>query len=94
MYWYPLYACVRRKGSSPPDAEDLTQAFFARVLEEHFMAAADKETGRWISSAEDRGHGRSATADPRSHTRVRATIQRPAVAHHFAARTAWQRRPV
>lgn len=40
-YWYPLHACVRRTGYSPPDAEDLTQAFFAQVLEEHFIAAAE-----------------------------------------------------
>ncbi len=49
MYWYPLYACVRRKGYAPPDAEDLTQAFFARVLEERLIAAADKERGRFRS---------------------------------------------
>lgn len=49
MYWYPLYAHVRRKGYSPPDAEDLTQAFFARVLEEHFIASADREKGRFRS---------------------------------------------
>lgn len=48
-YWYPLYACVRRKGYSPPDAEDLTQAFFAQVLEEQFIATADKEKGRFRS---------------------------------------------
>jgi RNA polymerase sigma-70 factor (ECF subfamily) len=48
-YWYPLYACVRRKGYAPPDAEDLTQAFFARVLEEHFIAAADPAKGRFRS---------------------------------------------
>jgi hypothetical protein len=29
-YWYPLYAYVRRRGHSPPDAQDLTQEFFAR----------------------------------------------------------------
>ena len=32
-YWYPLYAYVRRRSFSPPDAEDLTQEFFARFLE-------------------------------------------------------------
>ena len=31
-YWYPLYAYVRREGHSPPDAQDLTQEFFARLL--------------------------------------------------------------
>lgn len=49
MYWYPLYAYVRRKGYSPPDAEDLTQAFFAQVLEEHFISAADEAKGRFRS---------------------------------------------
>jgi DNA-directed RNA polymerase specialized sigma24 family protein len=32
-YWYPIYACVRRRGHSPEDAQDLTQAFFLRLLE-------------------------------------------------------------
>ncbi|HRZ55823.1 MAG TPA: sigma factor, partial [Candidatus Paceibacterota bacterium] len=49
MYWYPLYAYVRRKGYSPPDAEDLTQAFFAQVLEERLVASADREKGRFRS---------------------------------------------
>src|ERR1051325_376714 len=31
-YWYPLYACVRRKGYNMHDAEDLTQAFFEQLL--------------------------------------------------------------
>src|SRR5881396_1263721 len=46
-YWYPLYAFVRRKGHSPPDAEDLTQAFFARMLEKNYVAQADRERGRF-----------------------------------------------
>src|ERR1035438_5653859 len=32
-YWYPLYAYVRRQGQSPHDAQDLTQGFFARLLQ-------------------------------------------------------------
>jgi RNA polymerase sigma-70 factor (ECF subfamily) len=46
-YWYPLYAFVRRSGHSPQDAEDLTQAFFARLLDKNYLAAADRERGRF-----------------------------------------------
>lgn len=46
-YWYPLYAFVRRSGHSPQDAEDLTQAFFARLLDKSFLAAADQAKGRF-----------------------------------------------
>jgi RNA polymerase sigma-70 factor (ECF subfamily) len=46
-YWYPLYAFIRRKGQSPHDAQDLTQAFFARLLEKNYVAQADRERGRF-----------------------------------------------
>jgi RNA polymerase sigma-70 factor (ECF subfamily) len=45
-YWYPLYAYVRRLGQSPPDAQDLTQEFFCRLLEKRWLDAADREKGR------------------------------------------------
>src|SRR5512133_3034869 len=45
-YWYPLYVFVRRKGHSPHDAQDLTQAFFARLLEKNYAAQADRARGR------------------------------------------------
>jgi RNA polymerase sigma-70 factor (ECF subfamily) len=45
-YWYPLYAYVRRCGQPPHDAQDLTQAFFARLLEKRWLDAADREKGR------------------------------------------------
>ncbi len=48
-YWYPLYAFVRRKGHSPHDAEDLTQEFFARLLEKKYLRLADRERGRFRS---------------------------------------------
>jgi len=47
QYWYPLYAYVRRMGHSPADAEDLTQGFFARLLEKDFLASAAREKGRF-----------------------------------------------
>ncbi|HUC84906.1 MAG TPA: RNA polymerase sigma factor [Candidatus Acidoferrales bacterium] len=46
-YWYPLYAYVRRQGHSPQDAQDLTQAFFLRLLERNWLNAADRERGRF-----------------------------------------------
>jgi RNA polymerase sigma factor (sigma-70 family) len=47
LYWYPLYAYVRRRGSSPEDAEDLTQEFFRTLLEKEYLKAADREKGRF-----------------------------------------------
>ena len=48
-YWYPLYAFVRRQGYSPHDAEDLTQGFFAHLLEQHRVGQARREKGRFRS---------------------------------------------
>jgi RNA polymerase sigma-70 factor (ECF subfamily) len=48
-YWYPLYAYVRRRGYSPEDAQDLTQEFFARLLERQSLASADPNRGRFRS---------------------------------------------
>jgi len=46
-YWYPLYAYVRRRGFQAHDAQDLTQEFFARLLEQNWLAQADRERGRF-----------------------------------------------
>src|SRR5208337_1840671 len=46
-YWYPLYSFVRRRGYSPHDAEDLTQAFFAQLLEKRRLERVDPELGRF-----------------------------------------------
>lgn len=48
-YWYPLYAYVRRLGHSPHDAQDLTQGFFAYLLEKRLLTKADPESGRFRS---------------------------------------------
>jgi RNA polymerase sigma-70 factor (ECF subfamily) len=46
-YWFPLYAFVRRFGHSAEDAQDLTQEFFVRLLDKHFLEAADRNKGRF-----------------------------------------------
>lgn len=48
-YWFPLYAFVRRRGYSVEDAQDLTQQFFARVIERNLVASADRARGRFRS---------------------------------------------
>ncbi len=46
IYWFPLYAYIRRRGHSPEDAEDLTQEFFRQLLEKNWIADADREKGK------------------------------------------------
>ena len=46
-YWYPLYAYVRRTWSDPEEAKDLTQDFFARLLERNSVSLADPARGRF-----------------------------------------------
>lgn len=46
-YWFPLYAYVRRHGHTPEEAKDLTQEFFARLIEKHWVADADRDKGRF-----------------------------------------------
>lgn len=46
-YWFPLYAYIRRHGRSKEDAEDLTQAFFLRLLDRGDFAGLDDGRGRF-----------------------------------------------
>lgn len=46
-YWSPVFAFVRRQGHSAEDAQDLTQAFFTRLLEKHEIGNADRTRGRF-----------------------------------------------
>lgn len=46
-YWYPLYAFVRRRGHQPHEAQDLTQEFFARLIEGESLKAVDPAKGKF-----------------------------------------------
>jgi RNA polymerase sigma-70 factor (ECF subfamily) len=48
-YWYPIYAYVRRQGYAPEDARDLTQGYFARLLERGDLQDVDPALGRFRS---------------------------------------------
>jgi RNA polymerase sigma-70 factor (ECF subfamily) len=45
VYWYPIYAFIRRKGNDAEKSLDLTQSYFARLLEHGILAAADSRKG-------------------------------------------------
>jgi RNA polymerase sigma factor (sigma-70 family) len=49
LYWYPLYAFVRRRGYSAEDAQDLTQGFFLSLLERKSLRKVGPEKGRFRS---------------------------------------------
>jgi RNA polymerase sigma factor (sigma-70 family) len=49
IYWYPLYAFVRRRGYDTDDAQDLTQEFLTRLIERRSLNFVDPEKGRFRS---------------------------------------------
>jgi RNA polymerase sigma-70 factor (ECF subfamily) len=49
IYWHPVYAFIRRNGSDRDQAQDLTQAFFAVLLEKNYLGDARQERGRFRS---------------------------------------------
>lgn len=46
-YWYPVYAFIRRRGESPEEASDLTQAFFAKLIEQDWLAQVERRESRF-----------------------------------------------
>jgi RNA polymerase sigma-70 factor (ECF subfamily) len=48
-YWYPVYSFIRRKVFEDEKARDLTQGFFVLLIEKNYLAAADRERGKFRS---------------------------------------------
>jgi RNA polymerase sigma-70 factor (ECF subfamily) len=48
-YWFPVYAFARKQGCAASDAEDVTQDFFAEIVQSEFLQRADPERGRFRS---------------------------------------------
>lgn len=46
-YWYPLYGYARRQGCDVHTAQDLTQGFFARLLEKNYLGVVERRRGRF-----------------------------------------------
>ena len=46
-YWYPIYILIRRQAGNADEARDLTQDYFARLLEKEILAAVDRREGRF-----------------------------------------------
>jgi RNA polymerase sigma factor (sigma-70 family) len=49
IYWYPIYAFIRRRGFAQHDAEDLAQGFFAYLLEKETFKKVDRQKGKFRS---------------------------------------------
>ena len=49
IYWRPVYAFIRRNGHEPDQAQDLTQEFFARLIEKNYLEEADQARGKFRS---------------------------------------------
>src|SRR5215208_387678 len=49
VYWYPIYAYLRRRGFDRPEAKDLTQGFFFYLVKKNVLQAADPQKGRFRS---------------------------------------------
>jgi len=49
IYWRPVFAFICRQGHSVPDAQDLTQDFFARVIKGRLLQSANQNKGRFRS---------------------------------------------
>ena len=70
-YWFPVYAFARKHGCSPADAEDVTQDFFAEIVQSEFLQRADRERGRFRSYLLSAVRRRIINANEKAHAQKR-----------------------
>ncbi len=98
-YWHPLYAYLRRRGHDAPNAQDLTQAFFARFLEKTTVEDASQERGRFrtfLLTCLDhfvRNEWDKANAQKRGGGQLPVSIDLEAAEGRFAVEPAHERTP-
>jgi DNA-directed RNA polymerase specialized sigma24 family protein len=92
LYWYPLYAFIRSKGNDPDRSLDLTQSFFARLLEKGVIARADRSKGRFRSFL--RTDCQHFLVDNLRRERVRARVLKPVSIDRDFAENRYRHEPV
>ena len=70
-YWFPVYAFARKQGCTASDAEDITQDFFAEIVQSEFLQRADPERGRFRSYLLTAVKRRIVNAHERAHAQKR-----------------------
>jgi RNA polymerase sigma-70 factor (ECF subfamily) len=93
IYWYPLYAFIRRQGHDAHEAEDLTQEFFARLLARHDLAAITPEKGTFRSYLLAAVKHFLANEYDRAHAQKRGGGQRVIALDALAADARWRQEP-
>lgn len=92
VYWYPVYAFVRRQGTAVEDAKDLTQGFFAELLAKGVLKSVGSERGRFRAFLKAAvRHFTRASARARSSAAVaqswfRSTLLKPGIAISMSPR--------
>ena len=76
IYWYPLYAFIRRRGCSPEEAEDLTQGFFGRLIEKEGLKTVGREKGKFRSFLLSTFSNYANSEWARQHTQKRGGLNR------------------
>lgn len=93
-YWYPLYAYLRRKGYSASDCQDLTQDFFAKLIEKDFLQSIDPERGRFRWFLMDAIRKFAANWNARQNARKRGGDRNVFSLHFDDGENRYQREPV